>query len=53
MSNAAEKLMSLKEFLAWEREQPERYEYLRRHHDDDRRFARSLDDRLQPLGGAS
>jgi hypothetical protein len=27
MSNAAEKLMSLKEFLAWEREQPERYEY--------------------------
>jgi len=27
MSNAAEKLMSLDEFLAWEREQPERYEY--------------------------
>ncbi|HUC72726.1 MAG TPA: Uma2 family endonuclease [Stellaceae bacterium] len=27
ISNAAEKLMSLKEFLAWEREQPERYEY--------------------------
>jgi Uma2 family endonuclease len=27
MSNAAEQLMSLDEFLAWEREQPERYEY--------------------------
>jgi Uma2 family endonuclease len=27
MPNAAEKLMSLDEFLAWEREQPERYEY--------------------------
>jgi Uma2 family endonuclease len=27
MSNAAEKLMSLDEFLAWEREQPERHEY--------------------------
>ena len=27
MSNTAEKLMSLEEFLAWEREQPERYEY--------------------------
>jgi hypothetical protein len=27
MSNAAEQLMSLAEFLAWEREQPERYEY--------------------------
>ena len=27
MSNAAEKLMSLDEFLAWERDQPERYEY--------------------------
>jgi Uma2 family endonuclease len=27
MSNTAEKLMSLAEFLAWEREQPERYEY--------------------------
>jgi hypothetical protein len=27
MSNAAEKLMALKEFLAWERQQPERYEY--------------------------
>src|ERR1700736_943331 len=27
MPSAAEKLMSLDEFLAWEREQPERYEY--------------------------
>lgn len=27
MSSAAEKLMSLDEFLAWEREQPERYEF--------------------------
>jgi Uma2 family endonuclease len=27
MPNTAEKLMSLEEFLAWEREQPERYEY--------------------------
>jgi Uma2 family endonuclease len=27
MSNAAEKPMSLEEFLAWEREQPERYEF--------------------------
>jgi Uma2 family endonuclease len=27
MSNTAEKLMSMGEFLAWEREQPERYEY--------------------------
>jgi Uma2 family endonuclease len=27
MPNSAEKLMSLDEFLAWEREQPERYEY--------------------------
>jgi Uma2 family endonuclease len=27
MLNTAEKLMSLEEFLAWEREQPERYEY--------------------------
>ena len=27
MSSTAEKLMSLEEFLAWEREQPERYEY--------------------------
>jgi Uma2 family endonuclease len=27
MSDIAEKLMSLDEFLAWEREQPERYEY--------------------------
>jgi Uma2 family endonuclease len=27
MPNAAEQLMSLDEFLAWEREQPERYEY--------------------------
>lgn len=27
MPDAAEKLMSLEEFLAWEREQPERYEY--------------------------
>jgi Uma2 family endonuclease len=27
MSNTAEKLMSAAEFLAWEREQPERYEY--------------------------
>src|SRR5437868_4308410 len=27
MSNTAEKLMSVTEFLAWEREQPERYEY--------------------------
>jgi Uma2 family endonuclease len=27
MSNTAEKLMSLEEFLVWEREQPERYEY--------------------------
>ena len=27
MSNTAEKLMSVAEFLAWEREQPERYEY--------------------------
>ena len=27
MPNAAEKLMSLDEFLAWEREQPERYEF--------------------------
>jgi Uma2 family endonuclease len=29
MSNVAEKLMSLDEFLAWERDQPERYEYAR------------------------
>src|SRR5437870_7975678 len=29
MSSAAEKLTSLDEFLAWEREQPERYEYAR------------------------
>ena len=27
MPNAAEKLMSLEEFLAWEREQPERHEF--------------------------
>jgi len=27
MSNIAEKLMSLDEFLSWERDQPERYEY--------------------------
>lgn len=27
MSSAAEKLMSLDEFLAWEREEPERYEF--------------------------
>jgi Uma2 family endonuclease len=27
MPNTAERLMSLDEFLAWEREQPERYEY--------------------------
>src|SRR6266478_5921276 len=27
MSSTAEKLMSLEEFLAWEREQPERHEY--------------------------
>jgi Uma2 family endonuclease len=27
MSNVAEQLMSLDEFLAWERDQPERYEY--------------------------
>ena len=27
MPNAAGKLMSLEEFLAWERDQPERYEY--------------------------
>src|SRR5215469_14769650 len=27
MSNDAEKLMSLDEFLAWERDQPEQYEY--------------------------
>src|SRR5712692_2215742 len=27
MPNTAEKLMSLKEFLTWEREQPERHEY--------------------------
>jgi Uma2 family endonuclease len=27
MSNIAEKLMSLDEFLVWERDQPERYEY--------------------------
>src|ERR1700756_565706 len=27
MSSTAEKLMSLDEFLAWEREQPERYEF--------------------------
>lgn len=27
MPSTAEKLMSLEEFLAWEREQPERYEY--------------------------
>jgi hypothetical protein len=27
MPNTAEKLMSLDEFLVWEREQPERYEY--------------------------
>jgi Uma2 family endonuclease len=27
MPNAVEKLMSLDEFLAWEREQPERYEF--------------------------
>lgn len=27
MSNTAQKLMSLEAFLAWEREQPERYEY--------------------------
>jgi Uma2 family endonuclease len=29
MSNVAEKLMSLDEFLVWERDQPERYEYSR------------------------
>lgn len=29
MPNTAEKLMSLDEFLDWEREQPERYEYAR------------------------
>ena len=29
MPNVAEKLMSLDEFLAWERDQPERYEYAR------------------------
>ena len=29
MSNVAERLMSLDEFLAWERDQPERYEYAR------------------------
>ena len=29
MSNVAEKLMSLKEFLAWEHDQPERYEFAR------------------------
>ena len=29
MPNTAEQLMSLDEFLAWEREQPERYEYAR------------------------
>jgi Uma2 family endonuclease len=28
MPNAAEQLMSLDEFLSWEREQPERYEYV-------------------------
>jgi Uma2 family endonuclease len=28
MSNVAEKLMSLDEFLVWEREQPERHEYV-------------------------
>ena len=27
MPNAVEKLMSLDEFLAWEREQPERHEF--------------------------
>ena len=27
MSDTAEKLMSVAEFLAWEQEQPERYEY--------------------------
>jgi hypothetical protein len=27
MPNTAEKLMSLDEFLAWEREQPERHEF--------------------------
>ena len=27
MANVAEQLMSLDEFLAWERDQPERYEY--------------------------
>jgi Uma2 family endonuclease len=29
MPNTAEKLLTLDEFLAWEREQPERYEYAR------------------------
>ena len=29
MPNTAEKLMTLDEFLAWEREQPQRYEYAR------------------------
>ena len=29
MSSAAEKLMSLEEFLVWERDQPERHEYAR------------------------
>jgi Uma2 family endonuclease len=29
MANVAEQLMSLDEFLAWERDQPERYEYAR------------------------
>jgi Uma2 family endonuclease len=29
MANLAEQLMSLDEFLAWERDQPERYEYAR------------------------
>ena len=27
MSNVAEKLMSLDEFLVWERDQPEKHEY--------------------------
>jgi hypothetical protein len=29
MSNVAKKLMSLDEFFAWERDQPEKYEYTR------------------------
>jgi hypothetical protein len=44
MSNTAETLMSVAEFLAWEREQPERYEYAGGVVAIDRRLSRPRDD---------